>query len=396
MSADSVKAALRTLDSFLAYYTTPINILPVTQGQGGTSLGLYGTATGLIQVGVGVVQMIGKSVLMPVNAGATVLSLSSSVLNMRKTFTDTAPGTIKVSDFAAAMSSVVSLVGIAAAAAAVPAALPLAATIAVTSAVISSALTGARARQARRRALKLLAFSGAGLASGATGWLAYAEAPWQRLLADASSGAGERRALLLDDGTRLVLNADTAVRTRMDALARTVTLMRGEILVETGADAGLAARREFWVDTPAGRLQALGTRFVVRLAGERARVSVLEGSVALHPADAPAMRVVALAGDSRWLARRGVEPAEQAGYAPDAWVDGMVAGRDIRLADLAAELERYTHGRIRCDPAVAELRISGVFHLDRPEQTLRFIEQSLPVRVSRLAGYWIRILPAGA
>ena len=51
MSADSVKAALRTLDSFLAYYTTPINILPVTQGQGGTSLGLYGTATGLIQVG---------------------------------------------------------------------------------------------------------------------------------------------------------------------------------------------------------------------------------------------------------------------------------------------------------------------------------------------------------
>lgn len=142
MSADSVKAALRTLDSFLAYYTTPINILPVTQGQGGTSLGLYGTATGLIQVGVGVVQMIGKSVLMPVNAGATVLSLSSSVLNMRKTFTDTAPGTIKVSDFAAAMSSVVSLVGIAAAA--VPAALPLAATIAVTSAVISSALTGAR------------------------------------------------------------------------------------------------------------------------------------------------------------------------------------------------------------------------------------------------------------
>lgn len=141
MSADSVKAALRTLDSFLAYYTTPINILPVTQGQGGTSLGLYGTATGLIQVGVGVVQMIGKSVLMPVNAGATVLSLSSSVLNMRKTFTDTAPGTIKVSDFAAAMSSVVSLVGIAAAAAAVPAALPLAATIAVTSAVISSALT---------------------------------------------------------------------------------------------------------------------------------------------------------------------------------------------------------------------------------------------------------------
>lgn len=296
MSADSVKAALRTLDSFLAYYTTPINILPVTQGQGGTSLGLYGTATGLIQVGVGVVQMIGKSVLMPVNAGATVLSLSSSVLNMRKTFTDTAPGTIKVSDFAAAMSSVVSLVGIAAAA--VPAALPLAATIAVTSAVISSALTGARARQARRRALKLLAFSGAGLASGATGLLAYAEAPWQRLLADASSGAGERRALLLDDGTRLVLNADTAVRTRMDALARTVTLMRGEILVETGADAGLAARREFWVDTPAGRLQALGTRFVVRLAGERARVSVLEGSVALHPADAPAMRVVALAGDT--------------------------------------------------------------------------------------------------
>ncbi|CUJ35508.1 FecR domain-containing protein [Achromobacter sp. 2789STDY5608621] len=259
------------------------------------------------------------------------------------------------------------------------------------------ALDSAQACQARRRALKLLTLSGAALASGTVGWLAYVEAPWQRLVADASSAIGERRAVVLADGTKLVLNADSAVRVRMDAALRLVTLMRGEILVETGADAGHAARREFWVDTPAGRLQALGTRFVVRLAGERARVSVLQGAVALHPADAPGTRALAQAGESRWLERNGVRAADSLGYAPDAWTDGMLAGRDIRLADLAAELDRYAHGRIRCDPAVAELRISGVFHLDRPDETLRFIEQSLPVRVSRLAGYWIRLLPlAGA
>ncbi|WP_268631182.1 hypothetical protein, partial [Escherichia coli] len=65
MSADSVKAAMRTLDSFMAYYTTPLNILPVTQGNVKDFSGILGTTTGLLQVGMGFVQMIGKSVAAP-------------------------------------------------------------------------------------------------------------------------------------------------------------------------------------------------------------------------------------------------------------------------------------------------------------------------------------------
>ncbi|PWF32361.1 hypothetical protein DBB30_33820, partial [Yersinia pestis] len=76
----------------MAYYTTPLNILPVTQGNVKDFSGILGTTTGLLQVGMGFVQMIGKSVAAPVGLGANILSLFSSTVSMRNTFTGTVAG----------------------------------------------------------------------------------------------------------------------------------------------------------------------------------------------------------------------------------------------------------------------------------------------------------------
>ncbi|MGT2491756.1 hypothetical protein ACU4GD_17580 [Cupriavidus basilensis] len=62
----------------------------------------------------------------------------------------------------------------------------------------------------------------------------------------------------------------------------------------------------------------------------------------------------------------------------------------MRLADVLAELARYRTGRIVCDPRVADLRISGAYHLRDTDQTLRFLAQSQPVAVvyrTRLLGH---------
>ncbi|MNR00065.1 fec operon regulator FecR [compost metagenome] len=48
---------------------------------------------------------------------------------------------------------------------------------------------------------------------------------------------------------------------------------------------------------------------------------------------------------------------------------------------------------IRVDPAVAELRLSGVFPLDDAERALRALEPALPIAVTRHTQYWLQVGP---
>lgn len=249
----------------------------------------------------------------------------------------------------------------------------------------------ARAGQGRRGALKLLSLAGVALAAG---WVVREHAPWQRLMAQASTGVGEQRTLQLADGTRIVLNTDSAVSTDLRGERRLIVLRRGEIMVSTGADAGAASKRPFWVSTPFGKMQALGTRFVVRIDEGRARVSVQEGAVALHPGNGPAQAEVR-PGESRWLSDDGTAPADNRGFDDDGWVDGVIAGRDIRMADLLAELGRYRHGVVACDPRVADLRVLGVFHVQDGDKALHFLAQTQPVSIRLRTRFWVSVGPRG-
>ncbi|MGC4062933.1 MAG: FecR domain-containing protein [Aquabacterium sp.] len=249
-----------------------------------------------------------------------------------------------------------------------------------------------RARRAdkRRSAAKLLSLIG--MATG-VGWVLVAQSPWQRLLASASTAIGERRTLLLEDGTVIVLNTDSAVSTDLAGDRRLVMLRRGELMVTTGADKGARTKRPFWVYTPFGRMQALGTRFTVRLDGQQARVSVQEGAVALHPLDAANATAVVRAGQSEWLTDNGTRPADLEGFEADGWTDGVVAGKNIRLADLLFELSRYRAGRIVCDERVADLRLSGLFHISDTDQTLQFLSQTQPIRITYRTRFWVSVGP---
>lgn len=248
----------------------------------------------------------------------------------------------------------------------------------------------------RRRALKLLSLSGIALTAG---WIAREHTPWQRLLADASTSIGEQHTLHLPDGSIIALNTDSAVSTDLAGERRIILLRRGEIMITTGADADATARRPFWVYTPFGKLQALGTRFVVRLDEERARISVQSGAVELHPANlATAGKTLAIvnAGESHWLTENGSAPAEPNGFEDGAWADGVIAGKNIRLADLVAELGRYRNGHIACDERVADLRVSGVFHIKNTDQALNFIAQTQPISVVYRTRFWVTVEPKQA
>ena len=61
------------------------------------------------------------------------------------------------------------------------------------------------------------------------------------------------------------------------------------------------------------------------------------------------------------------------------------------LADLVAELARYRRGVLRCDPAVAHLRASGLYSLRDTDRALDSLARALPVRVRRLSPWWVTV-----
>ncbi|MFY0475756.1 FecR domain-containing protein [Achromobacter marplatensis] len=252
---------------------------------------------------------------------------------------------------------------------------------------LAHAALNAPPSQGRRAMLRgLLAFTGV----AATGWAGYQHAPWQRLAADLSTGVGERRTAALADGLHITLNSDSAVRLRLSGNVRGIDLLRGEMLVSTDSRPGIDALR---VDTGYGEIRAERARFDVRRTGEGSRLGVYEGSVALWR---DGVWTHAAAGERLAFANRGLIDRDAADADRLAWVDGLVVAKDWRLDYFAQYLARQRVGVIRVDPAVAALRLSGVFPLDDAERALKALEPALPIAVTRHTQYWLRVGPRQA
>ncbi|MCQ0040637.1 iron dicitrate transport regulator FecR, partial [Burkholderia glumae] len=77
-----------------------------------------------------------------------------------------------------------------------------------------------------------------------------------------------------------------------------------------------------------------------------------------------------------------------------AWADGMLVASKLRLGELAAELARYRHGYVQCDPAVAGLRVSGSYPLDDTVRVFETLRATLPIEIEYFTRYWVRIVPS--
>ncbi len=242
----------------------------------------------------------------------------------------------------------------------------------------------------RRRAMRLL---GLGALLAGSGYALRGTDAWRGATADYHSGTGEIRALTLPDGTRLTLSIGTAIDLRFDANARLVVLLAGEILVATAPDPA-ATPRPFRVRGRHGTVQALGTRFTVREDDENARVAVFEGAVEIRPAGAPDAAIRLDAGQGSRFSRYRADPPTPVSEDAASWSRGVLVADAWRLDDFLAELGRYRPGLLRCDPAVADLRVSGVFPLHDTDRALHNLERGLPVAVVYRTRYWVTVRAA--
>src|SRR5262249_6139101 len=152
---------------------------------------------------------------------------------------------------------------------------------------------------------------------------------------------GERRSITLADGSRVDLDADSALSVAFSDAQRRITLERGRAFFQVAKDPA----RPFIVAAGAGEIRALGTAFDVKHGADRTvRVAVAEHAVS-----------VAVAGDSQRLVEGGMMDYDERGLGPMAradlasllsWRQDRLFFQDAPLGDVVADLDRYRRGRI--------------------------------------------------
>lgn len=238
-------------------------------------------------------------------------------------------------------------------------------------------------RSTSRRALLAASLAG-GVAVAGGGWLG-----WQTFFgAEAyATEIGEQRRIILADGSAVTLNTDTALRLRFTNQERRLWLDRGQAFFAVARD----GVRPFRVFVGEDEVRATGTAFDVRREGERARVTIEDGSVAIYRGanveilDAAPPAAVVEAGHQLIVA-----PAEHIAVAAvdvrraGAWRFGQMVLEADALRTAVAEINRYNVRQIViADPSLETLPINGVFQTGRPEAFVEALTLAFPVKVER-------------
>ncbi|MNS44323.1 fec operon regulator FecR [compost metagenome] len=180
------------------------------------------------------------------------------------------------------------------------------------------------------------------------------------------------------------LNTRSAVDLAFNDQQRLVRLKQGELMI------ACSPQRPLLVQTRDALLEGFEGRFVARQDSDCTQVSVSHGRVAIHrPGNGPLQWIES--GQNWRLDAQGTHRLEQVDMDAMAWTEGLIVTRDMRLFDFLSQVSRYRHGYLGCSDDIADLRLSGVFRLEDPEQLLQLLPRTLPVRLRQRTRWWVRV-----
>ncbi len=246
---------------------------------------------------------------------------------------------------------------------------------------------------APRRA-KLIPWLG-GLTLAAAAAVALALWVTQPKVQNISTAAAQRQTLALDDGTRVELNARTALSVELSRSERHVKLAVGEAFFTVSKDPS----RPFIVETPSGSVRVTGTVFDVRTeAARELEVTVVEGSVQVRAAGQT--EPYALAANDRLIAHGDkvdqhpltVTELERA----LAWRRGIIVFDNTPLPEALERFARYHDRKIIPATTVLarNLTIGGPFSIDDLDGFLNGLKATHKLRPEYQPNGTIRVYPS--
>lgn len=222
------------------------------------------------------------------------------------------------------------------------------------------------------------------------------------------TAVGEQAVVTLADGSELTLNTHSRVRVDYSREARILRLERGELHIAVAHD----AERPLSVIVQDKIVQAVGTAFNLRITDhQHVELIVSEGKVAVREGIAGAeserqARRKLEAADVRAVNRgeklvlnsdsRPVQKLDPVALSDTlSWREGKLIFRGETLAQALDEINRYTTTQFEfAEPALAEIRIAGLFQAGDVPGLLSALEQNFAIRADTLPGNRVRLSSA--
>ncbi|SEK50035.1 FecR family protein [Pseudomonas agarici] len=200
-----------------------------------------------------------------------------------------------------------------------------------------------------------------------------------RLQADHLTVVGERQHLQLEDGSKVLLNTNSAFSSNVTEQQHVARLYQGEAFFE------VSGQRQYPLEVEAGPVQASvrDTAFSVRYLNGEAQVQVERGDVNLRTRDDSA-RLRLSAGNSVRIGPHGFGHPEKLDVQKDlAWVRGRLVFENCPLSQVLAELRRYYPGWIvNNNEQLAQVAVTGNYRLDKPLDVVRSLAHITSARIS--------------
>ncbi|THD71157.1 FecR domain-containing protein [Phenylobacterium sp.] len=195
-----------------------------------------------------------------------------------------------------------------------------------------------------------------------------------------ATGKGEHRTVKLADGSTLELNAGSSLSVTLGRHERHVIMPQGEAVFDVAADKA----RPFLIDAGDRTVRVVGTRFDLRRRGDALSVTVERGVVEVRPGGDLAGRVWRLHPGERLDTTQGVAAVALTTADPqqvESWRAGRLIFRDQPLGDVVADLNQQFAKPITLeDPALAQVRVSGVLVLDDQAAVIRRLALLAPIK----------------
>jgi transmembrane sensor len=201
------------------------------------------------------------------------------------------------------------------------------------------------------------------------------------------TGQGERRVIMLSDGSKLSLDADSEVLVRFTRGARTLELLQGQAQFDVSHNSA----RPFSVTAGSQKVVATGTAFNIDIAGPKVIVTLIEGHVvvlneatrASDGVNAGRPYPVELKSGQQLTATPATPPEIETVDTSrvTAWTNGQIVFDNQPLSLVVAHVNRYSTARIAVDdPRVGSLRISGTLNAGDVAGFIDIVTHYLPVR----------------
>jgi|GEM_PF-130362 len=223
---------------------------------------------------------------------------------------------------------------------------------------------------------------------------------------------GEKRSVVLSDGSMVTLNTNTNLEMHFSTNERRLRLLRGEAHFEVAKD----PQRPFIVDVDGTQVRALGTAFNIQKSLGLTEVIVTEGIIELDrtkPAifsddtNISASTTVSLSeennqtknSEGRTKARKIkaghlvtlTKNAETVGKIEEtqlekqlAWQDGRLLFSGETMIQVIREINRYSNRHfVFKDEATKNVRVGGYFHTGNIDEMLDVLQEGFDINVSK-------------